>query len=132
MESWIRFADIIRGFPISRRLKMGTLNFKPQTWNSSPYGWLMLCGIIVSIVLWTRIARRDERLLFIYLAGLMGAFIGAKVIYILAEGWLHFGQPDMWIQLATGKTILGALLGGYGAVELAKKLVGYQTATGDF
>src|SRR5690348_14742350 len=99
--------------------------FTPQ---STPYGWLMLGGIVVSIVLWSRIARRDERLVFIYIAGLMGAFLGAKLVYILAEGWLHFGQPDMWLQLATGKTILGALLGGYGAVELAKKFLGYREA----
>ena len=100
--------------------------------SSSPYGWLMLGGIVVSLVLWSRIARRDERLLFIYIAALMGAFLGAKIVYILAEGWLYFGQPDMWLQLATGKTILGALLGGYGAVELAKKFLGYKRATGDW
>ena len=92
----------------------------------------MLGGIIVSILLWSRIARRDERLLFIYIGGLMGAFLGAKLVYVFAEGWLHLGQPDMWIQLATGKTILGALLGGYLAVELAKKFVGYKEATGDW
>lgn len=100
--------------------------------SSSPYGWLMLGGILVSIVLWSRLARRDERLLFVYIAALMGAFLGAKIVYIVAEGWLHFGAPDMWLQLATGKTILGALLGGYAAVEVAKKFVGYTEATGDW
>ncbi|MEO6034325.1 MAG: prolipoprotein diacylglyceryl transferase family protein [Verrucomicrobiota bacterium] len=99
--------------------------------NSAPYGWLMLCGIIVSIVIWSRMAKRDERWLFIYIFALVGAFLGAKIVYILAEGWLHFGAPDMWLQLATGKTILGALLGGYAAVEIAKKLLGYGQATGD-
>jgi len=109
------------------------LNFQPEILNpSSSYGWLMLGGIIVSIVLWSRIARRDERLLFIYIAALMGAFLGAKLVYIFAEGWRHFGAPDMWRQLATGKTILGALLGGYVSVELAKKFVGYREATGDW
>lgn len=33
---------------------------------------------------------------------------------------------------ATGKTILGALLGGYAGVEVAKKLTGYTQATGDW
>jgi phosphatidylglycerol:prolipoprotein diacylglycerol transferase len=98
---------------------------------STAYGWLMLGGIIISILLWSRMAMRDERLVFIYIAGLMGAFLGAKIIYILAEGWLHFGAPDMWLQLATGKTILGALLGGYAAVEIAKKFLNYHEATGD-
>lgn len=96
------------------------------------YSWMMLAGIVVSIFFWSRLARRDDRLLLIYIAALAGAFIGAKLVYVLAEGWLHFGAPDMWWQLATGKSILGALLGGYAAVELAKRFVGYKSATGDW
>jgi phosphatidylglycerol:prolipoprotein diacylglycerol transferase len=38
----------------------------------------------------------------------------------------------MWLQLATGKSIVGALLGGYAAVEIAKKYSGYKEATGDW
>ena len=98
----------------------------------SPYGLLMLAGIGVSIFLWTRMARRDERLLLVYLGGLCGAFLGAKLVYILADGWLHFGKEDMWLQLATGKTVVGALLGGYAAVELCKRVVGYRSTTGDW
>ncbi len=100
--------------------------------NPSPYGWLLLAGVGVSLVLWVRLARRDERLLFIYIAALVGAFIGAKLVYILAEGWLDWSQPDRWRRIATGKTILGGLLGGYASVELAKKFVGYKSATGDW
>jgi phosphatidylglycerol:prolipoprotein diacylglycerol transferase len=98
----------------------------------SPYGWLMLAGILLSIIYWARVARRDDRLLLIYVSALIGAFLGAKMVYILAEGWMHFGAPDMWLQLATGKSILGALLGGYAAVEIAKHLVRYPGATGDW
>lgn len=99
---------------------------------TSPYSWLMLAGVIVSICFWARLARRDDRLLLIYLAALVGAFLGAKLIYVLAEGWLHFGAPDMWLQLATGKSILGALLGGYIAVEITKRAVKYSAPTGDW
>lgn len=98
----------------------------------SPYGLLMLAGIGVSILLWRRMARRDERLLLIYIGGLCGAFLGAKIVYILAEGWLHFGADDVWLQLATGKTIVGALLGGYAGVELCKKLTNHTSSTGDW
>ncbi len=98
----------------------------------SPYGLLMLLGIGVSLWLWSRLAKRDERLLLVYLGGLCGAFLGAKLVYVLAEGWLHFGEEDMWLQLATGKTIVGALLGGYAGVELSKHFVGYRAATGDW
>ena len=92
----------------------------------------MLAGIVVSICFWSRLARRDDRLLAIYVAALIGAFLGAKVVYFFAEGYQHLGASDMWLQLATGKTILGGLLGGYAAVEMAKRLVGYAGATGDW
>jgi phosphatidylglycerol:prolipoprotein diacylglycerol transferase len=100
--------------------------------NFSPYSWLLLAGIAISVIVWSRIARRDERLLFIYVAALVGAFLGAKIVYLLAEGWLDWNQPNRWLRLATGKTIIGGLLGGYVGVELAKKFVGYKSATGDW
>ena len=99
---------------------------------STAYGWLMLAGIVVSILFWSRLARRDDRLLVVYVAALIGAFLGAKVVYFFAEGYQHLGAPDLWLQLATGKTILGGLLGGYAAVETAKRLVGYVGVTGDW
>ncbi len=98
----------------------------------SPYGWLMLGGILVTVWLWSRLARRDDRLLTVYVAALLGAFLGAKIVYLAAEGWRHFGTPDMWRQWATGKSILGALLGGYLAVEIAKRAVGFRGVTGDW
>ncbi len=97
----------------------------------SPYPLLLLAGIAVSLTLWTRLARRDERLVLIYLAALVSAFLGAKIVYLAAEGWMFWGHPQRWMIWATGKTILGALLGGYLGVELAKKALGYRAATGD-
>lgn len=101
-------------------------------YHATAYSGLMLAGIVVSICLWSRLARRDDGLLTIYIAALGGSFLGAKVVYVLAEGWMHFGAPDMWLQLATGKSILGALLGGYLAVEIAKTWMGYSGITGDW
>ena len=92
----------------------------------------MLAGIAVSAVFWSRLARRDDRLLLVYVAALIGAFLGAKLAYLLAEGWRDFGQPDVWLRLATGKSILGALPGGYAGVELAKRWIGYRGLTGDW
>ncbi len=99
---------------------------------TSPYPWLMLAGIGVSIAFWWRLARRDERLMVIYLAALVSAFLGAKLVYLAAEGWMFWNDPHRWIIWATGKTILGALLGGYGGVEVAKKMTGYTAPTGDW
>ena len=99
---------------------------------ASPYSLLMLAGIAVSVAFWVRLAKRDERLLVIYIAALVSAFLGAKVVYLAAEGWMFWEAPDRWMIWATGKTILGALLGGYAGVEVAKKVTGYSQATGDW
>jgi phosphatidylglycerol:prolipoprotein diacylglycerol transferase len=99
---------------------------------STAYGWLMLAGILVSVLWWSRLARRDERLLIIYFSALISAFLGAKLVYLAAEGWMFWDDPQRWIIWATGKTILGALLGGYVGVEVAKKALGYTQATGDW
>ena len=98
----------------------------------SPYSLLMLAGIAVSLVFWVQLAKRDERLLVIYISALVSAFLGAKIVYLAAEGWMFWDAPDRWMIWATGKTILGALLGGYAGVEVAKKLTGYAQATGDW
>ena len=100
--------------------------------NSTAYGWLMLAGILAGIVFWSRLARRDERLVLIYIAALAGAFLGAKLVYLGAEGWLHWHDEHRWVILATGKSITGALLGGYLAVEAAKRFLKYPGTTGDW
>jgi phosphatidylglycerol:prolipoprotein diacylglycerol transferase len=100
--------------------------------HSTAYGWLMLAGIFVSIFLWSQLIKRDDRLVLVYVAALVGAFLGAKLVYLAAEGWLHWHDPDRWVILATGKSITGALLGGYLAVEIAKYFINYRGATGDW
>ena len=115
----------LRQFPTAKTLVIPAM--KP-----SPYPLLLLAGIIVSLTLWSRLARRDDRLLTIYIAALVSAFFGAKIVYLAAEGWMFWHDSHRWLIWATGKTILGALLGGYVGVEAAKKLVGYRGATGDF
>ena len=96
------------------------------------YGLLTLAGILITLFFWSRLVRYNEKLFVVYAAALFGAFLGAKVVYIAAEGWLHFSAPDFWWQVAIGKSILGALLGGYLAVEMAKKWLGYPAPTGDW
>jgi phosphatidylglycerol:prolipoprotein diacylglycerol transferase len=98
----------------------------------SLYPLFLIAGIAVSLALWWRMARRNDRLLTIYIAALAGAFLGAKIVYLAAEGWMFWNDPHRWIIWATGKTILGALLGGYLGVEIAKKLIGYAHPTGDY
>ena len=49
---------------------------------------------VLSLVFWTRLARRDDRLLLVYLGALAGAFLGAKLVYLFAEGWRDFAEAD--------------------------------------
>jgi phosphatidylglycerol:prolipoprotein diacylglycerol transferase len=106
--------------------------FQNASFRASAYGWLMLAGICLGVLFWWRLAKRDSRLLVIYFGALGGAFFGAKVVYLLSEGWMHWHDQNRWIELATGKTITGGLLGGYAGVELAKYFLGYTSATGDW
>ena len=79
--------------------------------HSTAYGWLMLAGIFVSVVLWSRLAKRDSRLVLVYVGALAGAFLGAKLVYLGAEGWLHWHDDQRWVILATGKSITGGRAG---------------------
>ena len=92
------------------------------------YGVLALGGILITAWLWSRMARRDGRLTLIYFCGLAGAILGAKLAFLLAEGWAY--RHDL-IALLTGRSITGALLGGYAAVEIGKRYLRYPRATGD-
>ena len=92
----------------------------------------MISGILLSLLFWWRLAKHDSRLLLIYFGALGGAFFGAKIVYLAAEGWMHWQAPNRWLHWATGKTITGALLGGYAGVEIAKAWLGYHRATGDW
>lgn len=103
----------------------------PLNATTSPYSALLVAGLVVSLVVWSRMARREPRLIGVYLGGVFGAFTGAKIVYLLAEGWQFWNSPDRWLIWATGKTIIGALLGGYAGVEFAKRIVDYRQPTGD-
>ena len=103
-----------------------------MTGAADAYRWLMLAGILSSILLWSRLARHDGRLVLIYVAALAGGFLGAKLVYLAAEGWMYWHEAQRWVILATGKSVTGALLGGYAAVELTKRLLGYRGVTGDW
>lgn len=95
------------------------------------YGILMLVALIGSAIYWSRLARRDERLIVVYLMALGGAFLGAKIVYLLSEGAYAWNHPEPILHLLTGKSVTGALLGGYASVEFGKWLIGYKKPTGD-
>lgn len=76
-------------------------------------------------------ALSDERRWVVIAAAAIGALIGSRVLGLLEQAprdgfkWLHLVLPG------GGKTIVGGLLGGWLAVELAKLLTGIRARTGD-
>jgi len=107
------------------------MNF-PPTFSGSPiYSLMLLCGIGWGAIYWFRESKKDGRVALIYAAGLAGAFIGAKISFLLAEGWLYADDPNRWLMWLSGKSVMGALPGGWAGVEIAKKALGYTLVTGD-
>lgn len=110
--------------------------------NPALYPLLAIVGVILTSAIWSRLLAKkdgpdDGRMLFIYIVALAGAFLGAKLVYIASEGWMRLLDPALTPQqkvmdLLVGKTITGAFLGGYAAVEWAKRRVGYTKPTGDY
>lgn len=97
----------------------------------SGYGLMMIAGLTLGCTLWARRARQQPELVVALAGGLLGAFIGAKLGYVFAEGLNDWAGDAFWQRLLVGKTVVGALLGGYAGVELGKRLIGYRQATGD-
>jgi prolipoprotein diacylglyceryltransferase len=72
----------------------------------------------------------EGRVRFSIIGGaILGAGLGAKLLHALTVWPLR--DELGWMGVLGGKTILGAILGGYLGVEIAKRLVGERRRTGD-
>ncbi len=99
---------------------------------TGPYRWTMLGAITLSAIYWWRQAKKDPALLPIFIGALCGVFLGAKVAYLLGDGWWDLRWlKNPWPRLLAGKSIVGGILGGWAGVELLKWLTGYRKPTGD-
>jgi len=93
--------------------------------------------LATQVFLWQRRRLRlpslidQDRTLSIVLGAALGAALGSKFAFWIEDPMTAFaGFPD-WRHLLEGKSIVGGLLGGLIGVELAKKLTGVTTSTGD-
>jgi phosphatidylglycerol:prolipoprotein diacylglycerol transferase len=68
---------------------------------------------------------------WIIAAAAMGAMVGSKLLYWFEDPALMLAHWQEIAFLMSGKTIVGALIGGLFAVELAKQILGIQRRTGD-
>ena len=74
------------------------------------------------------LADRD-RTLWIGVAAICGAALGAKLGYWIEDPLNAFANFPDWRHLLEGKTIVGALLGGLTGVEAIKRAIGALGAT---
>lgn len=99
-------------------------------------GWLYLlvtyAGLLLGGWVWTRRFRSRPGSFSIFIGAILGAYAGAKILFLLAEGERIFSDPNGLYLAASGKTIVGALLGGYAGVEWAKRLIWHREPTGDW
>jgi prolipoprotein diacylglyceryltransferase len=68
--------------------------------------------------------------LSIILGAAIGALIGSRLVGLLENPLAEFSQENL-IQLLNTKTIMGGLFGGLLGVEIAKKIIGERTSSGD-
>lgn len=95
-------------------------------------------GVLVGFAIYYYELRRrgwlDQRIVLVSVAALVGATVGARV----ATAW---ESPDWWVPYAvlplsqalevSGKSIIGAIAGGYLAIVASKRALGYRRSTGD-
>ncbi len=93
-------------------------------------------GYVVGFAIYRRARRQhgdvigEERRWSVIAAAAVGALVGSRVLGVLEQApkmglhWQSFFAPG-------GKTIVGGLLGGWIAVEIAKRLSGIRSRTGD-
>lgn len=69
--------------------------------------------------------------MWVIAAAIVGAAIGSKILHLLSDPALLLDKWNDPYHLMGGKTIVGGLLGGLIAVELAKLRLGIRHRTGD-
>lgn len=87
--------------------------------------------------LWTRkklaphAFSHDDHVAWVAVGAIAGAALGAKLAFWIDDPLAAFHAFPNLANLLAGKSIIGALLGGLAGVELAKKVAGVRSSTGD-
>lgn len=107
----------------------------PGGFHPHPVFELLAYTLGFQLFLWLRRTRgepfdADRRILLLAIT-VAGAFVGAKVLAWLVDPatlWAERGDWRVWVE---GKTIVGGIVGGLVAVEVAKRRMGITRSTGD-
>jgi phosphatidylglycerol:prolipoprotein diacylglycerol transferase len=97
-----------------------------------------VAGILVGLAIyWWELRRRgwlEPTIIWISLAALLGAAFGARLITVWERPQVFAAFTSLPVTLAieqSGKSLIGALAGGYLAIAVAKRSFGYTRTTGD-
>lgn len=113
-----------------------TLDLGP--WRILTHDAFTVLALAVGLALYYRDLRRrgwlDGRIVTISIAAVVGALVGARLI----TAWEHIeyyaaldGVPLTVAIEQSGKSLIGALAGGYLAIAVTKRALGYTRSTGD-
>ena len=97
-----------------------------------------IVGILAGLVLYYRALRRDrildQRIVLISVAALLGGAVGARLItsWEILDEANAAGLPLTYVVTHGPRSIIGGLAGGYLAIVLTKRALGYRLSTGDY
>ena len=97
-----------------------------------------VAGILAGLALYYRALRRDHvldrRIVLISLAAIMGGAVGARLItsWEIVDEVSAAGLPLTYVITHGPRSIIGGLAGGYLAIVLSKRALGYTLSTGDY
>ncbi|MGH2418567.1 MAG: prolipoprotein diacylglyceryl transferase [Candidatus Limnocylindria bacterium] len=97
-----------------------------------------LLGIVAGLALYYRALRRDRvldrRIVLISLAAIVGGAVGARLItsWEIIDEVSAANLPLTYVITHGPRSIIGGLAGGYLAIVLSKRALGYTLSTGDY
>ncbi|HEX2221164.1 MAG TPA: prolipoprotein diacylglyceryl transferase family protein [Candidatus Limnocylindria bacterium] len=95
-------------------------------------------GLLAGLVLYYRALRRDRvldlRIVLISVAGLVGGALGARLItsWEILDEVSAANLPLTYVVTHGPRSIIGGLAGGFLAIVLSKRALGYTLSTGDY
>ena len=102
------------------------------------HDFFTVAGIVAGLILYWRALRRDNvldaRILVISLAAIAGGALGARLItsWEILEEVNQAGLPLTYVVTHGPRSIIGGLAGGYLAIVVSKRALGYTLSTGDY
>jgi phosphatidylglycerol---prolipoprotein diacylglyceryl transferase len=115
-------------FPVS--LWLGPLAIQPH-WVFETLGYIVGARLYGYLKAQDGDALRSETRWWVVAAAFIGSAVGSKLLVLADHPTLTVANLASPLSLADGKTVVGALLGALIAVELTKRRLHVQQATGD-